>query len=47
MINDQYELTDLDRKIAFSAGVFILTATYLNEYLNYMKTKVSEIVKKM
>ena len=46
-LRSKYEFTDLDRKIAFSAGVFILTATYLNEYLNYMKTKVSEIVKKM
>ena len=25
--------TDLDRKIAFSAGIFILTTTALNEYL--------------
>jgi hypothetical protein len=28
-----YEFTDLDRKIAFSAGMFILTTTVLNEYL--------------
>lgn len=28
-----YEFTDLDRKIAFSAGLFILTTTTLNEYL--------------
>ena len=28
-----YEFTDLDRKIAFSAGLFILTTTALNEYL--------------
>jgi hypothetical protein len=29
----QYEFTDLDRKIAFSAGMFILTTTVLNQYL--------------
>jgi hypothetical protein len=29
----RYEFTDLDRKIAFSAGLFILTTTALNEYL--------------
>jgi len=28
-----YEFTDLDRKIAFSAGMFILTTTVLNKYL--------------
>lgn len=30
-----YEFTDLDRKIAFSAGVFILSTTALNKYLIY------------
>jgi len=29
----RYEFTDLDRKIAFSAGAFILTTTALNQYL--------------
>ena len=33
-LKSRYEFTDLDRKIAFSAGVFILTTTALNEYLN-------------
>lgn len=28
-----YEFTDLDRKIVFSAGLFILTTTVLHEYL--------------
>lgn len=36
-----YEFTDLDRKIAFSAGAFILTTTTLNQYIdvimNYIK----------
>ena len=30
-LREKYEFTDLDRKIAFSAGVFILTTTALNE----------------
>jgi len=34
--------TDLDRKIAFSAGIFILTTTVLHQYLleiiNFLKT---------
>jgi hypothetical protein len=33
-----YEFTDLDRKIAFSAGAFILTTTALNQYLVYFKS---------
>lgn len=28
-----YEFTNLDRKIAFSAGLFILTTTTFNQYL--------------
>ena len=28
-----YEFTNLDRKIAFSAGLFMLTTTALNKYL--------------
>jgi hypothetical protein len=35
-----YEFTDLDRKIAFSAGVFILTTTALNQYIEQLKTVV-------
>ncbi len=34
------KFTDLDRKIAFSAGLFILTTTALNQYLNDIKNKV-------
>ena len=29
--------TNLDKKIAFSAGLFILTSTVLNRYLDYIK----------
>ena len=31
------EFTELDRKIAFSAGVFILTTTALNQYIVQFK----------
>jgi len=37
--------TDLDRKIAYNAGLFILTTTFLNNYINYLKTKVANVVK--
>jgi hypothetical protein len=37
-----YEFTDLDRRIAFSAGALILTTSALNQYLinikNYIKS---------
>jgi len=36
--------TNLDRKIAFSAGAFILTTTALNQYLNYAKEKVKNVI---
>ena len=38
-----YEFTNLDRKIAFSAGLLILTTTALNEYLNDIKNVISQI----
>jgi hypothetical protein len=34
------KFTNLDRKIAFSAGLFILTTTALNSYLVDIKNKV-------
>jgi hypothetical protein len=36
-LRTKYEFTDLDRKIAFSAGLFILTTTALNVYLETIK----------
>ena len=39
-----YKFTDLDRKIAFSAGLFILTTTALNQYLIDVKNKVQKII---
>ena len=38
-----YEFTELDRKIAFSAGVFILSTTALNKYLIYVEDKARNI----
>ena len=42
--------TDLDRKIAFSAGVFLFTTTSLNQvltqYLDPIKSKISSILPK-
>jgi|LauGreDrversion4_1035100.scaffolds.fasta_scaffold00005_28 hypothetical protein len=32
-LRSQYEFTNLDRKISFSAGLFILSTTALNQYL--------------
>jgi cytochrome c biogenesis protein CcdA len=37
-----YEFTDLDRKIAFSAGLFILTTTVLNKYLLNLITLIKQ-----
>lgn len=36
--------TNLDRKIAFSAGLFILTTTVLNKYLVYLKDKTQNLI---
>jgi hypothetical protein len=35
------KFTNLDRKIAFSAGLFILTTTVLNDYLVKFKNSIS------
>ena len=37
--------TNLDRKIVFSAGLFILTTSALNQYLLYAKNSVDKFVK--
>jgi len=39
-----YKFTDLDRKIAFNAGLFILTTTALNKYLVEAQEKVKKII---
>lgn len=43
-LRSYYEFTRLDRKIAFSAGVFILTTTALNKYLVYIKEKTKDVI---
>ena len=42
----KYEFTDLDRKIAFSAGIFILTTTIINQYLDNIKKYIKLKIKK-
>jgi hypothetical protein len=44
-LRSHYEFTNLDRKIAFSAGAFILTTTALNQYLVDFKDKISSTIK--
>ncbi len=43
-LRTHYEFTDLDRKIAFSAGLFILTTTALNQYLEDFKNYVKKLI---
>ena len=38
------EFNDLDRKIAFTSGIFILTTTALNQYLVYFTNKIKTII---
>ena len=37
-----FKFTELDRKIAFSAGLFILTTTALNKYLLNVRDKLRQ-----
>lgn len=46
-LRKHYEFTDLDRKIAFSAGVFILSTTALNKYIELVREKALIILKKV
>ena len=43
-LRTHYDFTDLDRKIAFSAGFFILTTTALNQYLKHAQEKLQDIL---
>ena len=43
-LRSHYEFTDLDRKIAFSAGLFILTTTALNKYLKIAQEKLHQAI---
>ena len=38
--------TDLDRKIAYSAGIFILTTTFLNNYIVDITNQITNFSKK-
>jgi hypothetical protein len=40
------KFTELDRKIAFTAGLFILTTTALNKYLDDAKEKIKNVFNK-
>ena len=40
---EKYEFTDLDRKIAFTAGLLILTTTVLNNYVNDIKRLIQKL----
>lgn len=46
-IRTKYEFTELDRKIAFSAGLFVLSTTALNKYLVYIKDEAKIITNKV
>lgn len=41
-LRSHYEFTSLDAKIAFSAGLFILTTTALNKYITTIKTYIKD-----
>jgi hypothetical protein len=43
-LREKYEFTELDRKIAFSAGLFILTTTALNQYIEELKKIFQNLV---
>ena len=43
-LRSHYEFTDLDRKIAFTAGLFILTTTALNQYVEQLKDIIKNII---
>ena len=44
-LRSHYEFTNLDAKIAFTAGFFILTTTALNTYIINIKDKATNTVK--
>jgi hypothetical protein len=44
-LRSNIQFTELDRKIAFSAGVFILTTTALNQYLDDVKKYIKSFYK--
>lgn len=45
LVKKSITFTSLDRKIAFSAGLIILSTTVITEYLSYIKSKTSNNTK--
>jgi hypothetical protein len=43
-LRTKYEFTDLDRNIAFSAGVFILSTTVLQKYVDNAKDRAQKLL---
>jgi hypothetical protein len=43
-LRTKYEFTDLDRNIAFSAGVFILSTTALQKYVDNAKDRAQKLL---
>jgi hypothetical protein len=43
-LRSDFEFTELDRKISFSAGFLILTTTTLNQYLDDIKTFIKSFI---
>ena len=39
------KFTNLDRKIAFSAGLMLMTNTILGTYLDYIKTQITNYLR--
>ena len=46
-LRSRYNFTDLDRKIAFTAGLFILTTTALNQYIQSSETVIKNLFRKV
>jgi len=46
-LRSKYEFTDLDRKIAFTAGLFILSTTFLQKYVDNAKERAQKFYKKI
>jgi hypothetical protein len=44
-LRPKVEFSSLDRKIAFSAGAFIMTTTFLNKYIELAKEYVINMLK--
>ena len=44
-LKTHYEFTDLDREIALTAGVFILSTTALQKYVDNAKDQAQKIIK--